>query len=338
MKRREFVKAGAALGALPAWTAQVAAPRPADRLDPGPFTIDQDEGWYTIEATTPAPGPVRNFGLGLVGYTWEENGPALAVRRGEQTLAEAVEAIAALPFVDVLYIRCDWRDVQGRPGRLDLAPVWDLTLDAARRHGLRVGFRVQLSSPEIQTARLSLPAFVKEQVSLLPAGALPGGDVEEDAARRQHAAGHHPRGQRCGAGSGDARRLLAALGQRDPRRADPDRRAGEPSGVAGGRDGGRLLPPIRHGREGLHARWGRRKRHRQDDAARARRRRELLVALDGGRQPGPLPRSPSGSVPRLAISPGLARAAGVGVAAQAPGRDRAGGGLRQRRRRRSARD
>ena len=104
MKRRQFVKAGAALGVLPAWTAaQSPAPRPVDRLDQGPFTIDQDEGWYTIEATTSAPGPVRNFGLGLVGYTWEENGPALAVRRGEQTLAQAVEAIAALPFVDVTF-------------------------------------------------------------------------------------------------------------------------------------------------------------------------------------------------------------------------------------------
>ncbi len=171
MKRREFVKAGAALGALPAWRAQVPAARPADRLDQGPFTIDQDEGWYTIEAATPAAGPVRNFGLGLIGYTWEENGPALAVRRGGQTLAQAVEAIAALPFVDVLYIRCDWRDVQSRPGRLDLTPVWDLTLDAARRHGLRVGFRVQLSNPEIQPARLSLPDFVKDKVPLVPIGA-----------------------------------------------------------------------------------------------------------------------------------------------------------------------
>jgi hypothetical protein len=167
MKRREFVKAGAALGALPAWKAQAPAPRPADRLDQGPFTIDQDEGWYTIEAATPAPGPVRNFGLGLVGYTWEENGPALAVRRGEQTLAQAVEAIAALPFVDVLYIRCDWRDVQSRPGRLDLHPVWRTTLDAARRHGLRVGFRVQLSNPEIQPAKLALPDFLAPRVPLV---------------------------------------------------------------------------------------------------------------------------------------------------------------------------
>src|SRR5438445_8362154 len=170
MKRRDFVKAGAALAAVPARKAEVPAPRPADRLDQGPFTIDQDEGWYTIEAATPAAGRVRNFGLGLVGYTWEENGPGLSVRRGEQTLAQAVEAIATLSFVDVLYIRCDWRDVQSRPGRLDLAPVWDLTFDAARRHGLRVGFRVQLSSPEIQPARLSIPDFVKEKVPLVPIG------------------------------------------------------------------------------------------------------------------------------------------------------------------------
>lgn len=175
MKRRDFVKAGAALAAVRVGKAEVPvspAPAPADRLDQGPFTIDQDEGWYTIEAATPAPGPVRNFGLGLAGYTWEENGPALAVRRGEQTLAQAVEAIAALPFVDVLYIRCDWRDVQGRPGRLDLSPVWDLTFDAARRHGQRVGFRVQLSSPEIQPARLSIPDFLKERVPLVPIGEL----------------------------------------------------------------------------------------------------------------------------------------------------------------------
>src|SRR5437879_12091499 len=172
MKRRDFVKAGAALAAVPARKAEVPAPRPADRLDQGPFTIDQDEGWYTIEAATPAAGGVRNFGLGLVGYTWEENGPGLSVRRGEQTLAQAVEAITALSFVDVLYIRCDWRDVQSRPGRLDLAPVWPLTLDAAKRHGLRVAFRVQLSNPEFQPQQIALPEFLRSRVPLVNIGHL----------------------------------------------------------------------------------------------------------------------------------------------------------------------
>jgi hypothetical protein len=167
-RRREFVKAGAALallaGSAPARAE--AAPSSPDRLDQGPFGIEQDEGWYTIEATTPLAGPVRNFGMGLVGYTWEENGPALGARNGAVPLAEVVERLARLPLTDVLYIRCDWRDVQSRPGRLDLAPVWAATLDAARRHGLRVGFRVQLSNPEIQPARLALPDFVQAKVPL----------------------------------------------------------------------------------------------------------------------------------------------------------------------------
>ncbi|HEY2946726.1 MAG TPA: hypothetical protein VGN09_30115, partial [Vicinamibacteria bacterium] len=160
MRRREFVKAAAALSML-------RQPPVAERLNQGPFGIAQDEGWYTIETTTASREPVRNFGLGLVGYTWEENGPALAVRNGSATLEQAVEKLAALPFVDVLYIRCDWRDVQSRPGRLDLHPVWKATFDAARRQGLRVGFRVQLSNPEIQPERLALPDFLQAKVPLV---------------------------------------------------------------------------------------------------------------------------------------------------------------------------
>ena len=169
--RREFIKAGAALslvsGLASAREEPIPSPPVADRLDQGPFGIEQDEGWYTVATTTASSAPVRNFGLGLVGYTWEENGPALAVRRGQARLEDAVERLAALPLVDVLYIRCDWRDVQSRPGRLDLAPVWRVTLDAARRHGLRVGFRVQLSNPEIQPERLALPDFLQAQVPLV---------------------------------------------------------------------------------------------------------------------------------------------------------------------------
>ncbi|HSD29442.1 MAG TPA: twin-arginine translocation signal domain-containing protein [Vicinamibacteria bacterium] len=181
IRRRDFVKAGAAVAAMAALPEKARAdvpvhlwqgydfgpgPKVSDRLNQGPFGIDQDEGWYTVETTTASDEPVRNFGLGLVGYTWEENGPALAVREGRQSLEDAVEALARLPFVDVLYIRCDWRDVQSRPGRLDLHPVWALTFDAAKRHGLRVGFRVQLSNPEIQPAKLALPDFLQAKIPL----------------------------------------------------------------------------------------------------------------------------------------------------------------------------
>ena len=170
ISRRGFVKAGAAFSALRGvglGADSGPGPAVAGRLDQGPFGIAQDEGWYTVETTTAASGLVRNFGLGLVGYTWEENGPALDVREGRTALEPAVEALASLPFVDLLYIRCDWRDVQSRPGRLDLHPVWAATRDAARRHGLRFGFRVQLSNPEIQPERLALPDFLQPRVPLV---------------------------------------------------------------------------------------------------------------------------------------------------------------------------
>jgi len=142
------------------------------RLDQGPFDIEQDEGWRTALFTTPSEKPLRNPGIGLVGYTWEENGPALAVRDGKRKLADEIEQLASLPFVDVLYIRCDWRNVQSRPGRLDLDPVWPLTLDAAKRHGLRVAFRVQLSNPEFQPKQIALPEFLRSRIPLVSIGHL----------------------------------------------------------------------------------------------------------------------------------------------------------------------
>ncbi|MCX6623868.1 MAG: hypothetical protein NTY38_22945, partial [Acidobacteria bacterium] len=83
MRRRDWLKAPAALAALarPAG-ADVPThlwggydfPTPAaraDRLNQGPFGIEQDQGWFTIAAATPFEGHLPNFGAGLVGYTWE---------------------------------------------------------------------------------------------------------------------------------------------------------------------------------------------------------------------------------------------------------------------------
>ena len=92
MRRRDLLKTGALLAGAsslmrPQMWADVpdhlwegypfGSPQVTNRLDQGPFGIDQDEGWFTIFATQPSREHIRNFGGGLVGYTWEENGPAL---------------------------------------------------------------------------------------------------------------------------------------------------------------------------------------------------------------------------------------------------------------------
>lgn len=182
MHRRDLLKGALALPAVMA-AADVPAhlwqgfdfgsgPPTHDRLNQGPFDIDQDQGWQTILFTTPSERPLRNPGLGLVGYAWEESGPSLAARAGRETLTQHVEKISSLPFVDVLYIRCDWRNVQSRPGQLDLAPVFDLALDAARRKGLRVAFRIQLSNTAFQPEQLALPEFLRDRVPIVSIGRM----------------------------------------------------------------------------------------------------------------------------------------------------------------------
>ena len=97
-----------------------------------------------------------------------------------------MEKIASLPFVDVLYIRCDWRDVQTSPGKLSLHPVFKLTLDAAKRHNLRVAFRIQMSNTEGQPGRLALPEFVQKQVPLVKIGKTYGAKDDFVEPRYEH--------------------------------------------------------------------------------------------------------------------------------------------------------
>jgi len=142
-----------------------AIPNAPDRLNQGPFGVEQDAGWHTLMVTTPATGQVRNFGMGLVGYAWEENG---APPTGEP-LEVSVTKLARLPFCDKLYIRCDWRDVQRRPRRLDLNPVFPLAFALAKELGLHVSIRVQMSSPNIYPTP-SLPKFLVDKIPYVTIG------------------------------------------------------------------------------------------------------------------------------------------------------------------------
>jgi hypothetical protein len=220
MRRRDLLKGVIVLPAVLAANGDVPAhlwqgyefgsgPPVRERLNQGPFDVDQDQGWQTILFTTPSERPIRNPGLGLVGYAWEESGPSLAARAGQETLEQHVEKISSLPFVDVLYIRCDWRNVQSRPGRLDLEPVWQLTLDAAKRKGLRVAFRVQLSNTSFQPEQVALPEFLRDRVPLVKIGRIPGSEPAEYREPRYD----HPEFQKAFA---ELNELLAARFEGNP--------------------------------------------------------------------------------------------------------------------------
>jgi hypothetical protein len=219
MKRRDLLKGASVLPALAA-RADVpghlwqgfdfgAGPPVRERLNQGPFDVDQDAGWQTVLFTTPSEKPLRNPGLGLVGYTWEESGPSLAARAGRETLEQHVEKMASLPFVDVLYIRCDWRNVQKRAGRLDLDPIWELTLAAANQRGLRVAFRIQLSNQAFQPEQLALPEFLRSKIPLVKIGKIP----ERKGAEYIEPRYDHPEFQKAFAELND---LLAAKFEGDP--------------------------------------------------------------------------------------------------------------------------
>ena len=201
MHRRNFIKAGAALSLMSGLSSTQgqevpshnwdsydfgAGPKVSDRLNQGPFGVEQDEGWYTVHVTSQSSKRIKNYGLGLVGYTWEEGGPSLAARAGKESLQQHVEKMSTLPFVDVLYIRCDWRDVQTRAGKLDLNPVFQLTLDAAKRNNLRVAFRIQMSNTEGQPGRLALPDFLQRQIPLVKIGKTYGAREEFVEPRYDH--------------------------------------------------------------------------------------------------------------------------------------------------------
>jgi hypothetical protein len=163
-----------------------------DRLNQGPFGVEQDDGWHTLTTTVPARGQVRNFGMGLIGYPWEENG---APPVPGASLEETVSRLASLPFCDKLYIRIDWRDVQKRPGRLDLHPVFPLTLALAKEYGLHVGIRIQMSSPNI-FPELAMPKFLASKIPFVDIGPMRLRH-ENRMGRFKEPAYHHPRFQKA---------------------------------------------------------------------------------------------------------------------------------------------
>ena len=180
MRRRDFLKTGAAFSLASGLTTGKAhafvpahnwdkfdfgkGPAVSDRLNQGPFpqyppdaVIPTDD---VVMTTTPSDEVVPNYGKGLVTYITGDMG--VDEIRSDNVL-HAIEELVHFPLGQQLYLRPTWREVQPRPGKLQLPDYIKLVFDLARKNNKRVGLRVQMSAPDYSHAP-ALPDFVLEKV------------------------------------------------------------------------------------------------------------------------------------------------------------------------------
>jgi hypothetical protein len=180
MKRRDFLKSGAALAVatkfgidkahafVPAhnWDKYNFGPGPvvSDRLKQGPFpqyapdaVIPTDD---VVMTTTPSDEVVPNYGKGLITYITADMGTD---EIKSDNVFQTIEDLVRFPLGQQLYIRPTWREVQPRPGKLELPDYIKLVFELAKKSNKRVGLRVQMSAPDYTHAP-ALPDFVLEKV------------------------------------------------------------------------------------------------------------------------------------------------------------------------------
>jgi hypothetical protein len=139
-------------------------PQVTDRLNQGPFpqyppdaVIPTDD---VVMTTTPSEDAVPNYGMGLVTYVTADSGTE---EIKADNIPQAIEDLARFPLGQQLYIRPTWREVQPRPGRLELPDYVKLVFELAKKNNKRVGLRIQMSAPDYKH-EAALPDFVLEKV------------------------------------------------------------------------------------------------------------------------------------------------------------------------------
>ena len=80
-----------------------------------------------------------------------------------ENIPQAIEDLVRFPLGEQLYIRPTWREVQPRPGRLELPDYVKLVFKLAKTNNKRVGFRIQMCAPDY-THAAALPDFVLDKV------------------------------------------------------------------------------------------------------------------------------------------------------------------------------
>jgi hypothetical protein len=179
MKRRTFLQATGALSLLsgpglkkagafvPAHNWEKydfgSGPEVINRLNQGPFPIYPPEevvpGSSVVMATTPSLEIVNNYGMGLIVYVSGDLGPP---KVAGESLEKSIEDLVRIPFVQKIYMRPDWRQIQLKPGRLDLPEYWKITYDLARQYNKPIAFRIMTENPDVPYP--GMPEFLTKTV------------------------------------------------------------------------------------------------------------------------------------------------------------------------------
>ncbi len=135
-----------------------------------------DESARHLAYFDPADGAVPNPGMGVnayvftdhmhVGYTgteWNRTQGLPPMPLDRKIFGQMLE----LPFVDNLYLRFEWKDVQKKQGKLDLPDAWKWVLEAAEKKNKRWSFRIMNCSPH-SMAENGLPEFLQGKLKMIP--------------------------------------------------------------------------------------------------------------------------------------------------------------------------
>ena len=109
--------------------------------------------------TTASKEIVPNFGMGLTVYV---SGDYWPMRTGGNSVEKYLEDLIKIPFVQKVYIRLNWCNIQSQPGKLEFPEAWKQAFAIAKKYGKRMAFRVMLENPDYPDP--GMPKFLREKV------------------------------------------------------------------------------------------------------------------------------------------------------------------------------
>lgn len=121
-------------------------------------------------------GHIHNPGMGIISMAisdhmvtgYNEPDRERADRERPFTVTrEMLREVNKLPYIDNIYIRVGWNDIQKEAGRLALSPLFEMAVEEAKKAGKSWGFRIVQCSPSNPSKHL-IPDFLEDKIQLVP--------------------------------------------------------------------------------------------------------------------------------------------------------------------------